>query len=199
MRRAEWQEETGLSFPNPSPYDPGPPDPLLFSAAYEVRYDDLVTGSDAATVAFVEGWLVVDGRRASFALRPCDVSVKWDGSMVIAGGGWLRFDGHDRPAAFEGALAFWCREPSPEGEPVFPPARVHPARVARATTRAAGGIPLFIGAVFVAGTSWVGNVASFALTAIGVAFVYAGWSTAERLRSRDRFVLSRSGPRRWKG
>lgn len=184
MRRAEWEEGRGLTFPG------SPSAPHAFAVSYEVRYDDLTTGRDTASIAFVDGWLAVDGRQASFALRPCDVSVRGDGSMTLAGGGWLRFGDEDRPLELLAALGDWCREASPEGEPVFPPARVHPSRVAVALAPGALSVPLFLLAGFVAGTSWVGNVAAVGLMAFGFSALYAAGSTIADLRRRDHSVAS---------
>lgn len=169
--------------------------PNLFGARIAVRWDGLTTGEDDATVAFVDGWMVVEGARTSFALRPCDVRVRWDLSVELAGGGWVSFVVGEHASAFRGALRDWGHlAESPAGEPVFPPARVHPAIVAREFAAAGVGIPFLLAAILLgvlSGASWTFGAAAFVCLLIGLLPPYLAWQAVARLRSRERVLEGR--------
>ncbi len=114
---------------------PDPPPPGQFRAQVAYRRDGVTTGRDEMALTVVDGWLYAEGLRSHFALRPEDVATTpgkmgedyalalTDGSKVVLNA----LEDRDRRA-----LEGWRKyEKRPEGEPTFPPARVHPREVAR--------------------------------------------------------------------
>ena len=188
MRRAEWRLARSSSRSFPSAIEGSREE---FFARIAVLWDDATTGEDTATVAFVDGWMVVDGERASFALRPCDVSVRWDGSITLAGGGWVRFDVDDRRPAFQSAIRDWGRiVDSPTGEPIFPPLEVQREIVFRETRSSLwAAIPFSLAFGFwLVGGSWIVGVLCAICALAGVSIAATTGRSVGRLRVRAKAV-----------
>ena len=116
--------------PHPAPVEAFPVEVLLSQG-------DVATGRDKGIASFVEGWLHVEGLRASFSFRPVDTA-----RIGFSKGGFDRFDlpggqsieirplaasASDR-ATFQETVRVWYRFPAfPTGEPLLPPEAVHPS------------------------------------------------------------------------
>lgn len=126
-----------------------------FPVHLAVRYQGVLTGLDLAAASFVDGWLHVEGRRASFALRAGDARAEWrkgttlrvafpdDQSVEL----WL-VDGLKLEPYFRHAATLWVADRDhPEGESILPPLAVQPSiRAGRLASALLGAIvPLGIG------------------------------------------------------
>lgn len=143
-----------------------------FRAVVEYRKDGLVTGRDQMAVTAVDGWLVGEGVRSSFAVRSEDVTRlrnqrRWSRSMLwLANGTQMSVAGRGQEA--HPALIAWrIGSDRPEGEPVFPPAKSHPQEVGRAIGLALAGIVSIATAalllsVFGEGMKEIGSLCLFA-------------------------------------
>ncbi len=113
--------------------DPAPPGQVRASVCFRRR--GLTTGSDEMALVVVEGWLYAEGVRSHFALRRQDVrematASDRKGWTKHVDGSEIRLSGIGDPARI--VLERWrCRPTLIEGEPTFPPARVHPREFAR--------------------------------------------------------------------
>ena len=102
-----------------------------FPVSVSLRRHGVPTGKDEGVAAFVDGWLVVEGRRASFGFRASDAR-----SENLSSGMRTRFpDGQELvlwplsvrglppdAGAFYHAVRRWLRENlTPEGEAILPP------------------------------------------------------------------------------
>jgi len=126
--------ETLLTLPSPVPQ---------FPCRVEISKGGTMPGSDIGIVMFVDSWLHYEGHRTSFALRPCDVSLRSGDRLNLKEMGVVDFDPHDWLAAggilepdlkkrFVANLESWMRSGPPAGEPLLPPARFHPSGILRA-------------------------------------------------------------------
>ena len=116
-----------------------------FRARVSYHRDGMTTGTDEMALVVIDGWLIGEGVRSHFALRPEDVPTSWvpsDGARAFAAtqgadygakrairlrlsdGGEIRLRGLEA-AAFE-SVRTWMQADSPKGEPTFPPAHPHP-------------------------------------------------------------------------
>lgn len=107
------------------------------------------TGFDEAVVAFVDGWLCVEGLRTSFSFRACDHYGVFSGEsyvLYLPNGQQVEFQPYDRGGSRRGlvsdfAIAFrrWRTEDTPDGIPVLPPQTVHPWAWGKVGSNAAWG------------------------------------------------------------
>ena len=114
--------------------DPAPEGQFLASVAY--RRGGVTTGRDEMALCMVDGWLVAEGVRSSFALRTSDVlrpEASMDGgepSLRLVDGSEIFVS--DLNAREKESFRAWLRDRRPiGGGAVFPPARAHPQEIAR--------------------------------------------------------------------
>lgn len=170
---------------------PEPPPGERFRDRAVFRRESMVIGRDTLAYTFVDGWLVGEGLRSEFALRPQDVAR-------------LELSGNDAPALQESAAAVleltdggeivlakpghaawsalerWHEGGRPEGAPTFPPAGAHEQELARWAvwgTLGAGiiGVPNLIAAYLHLGGEY-GQVRGLSIL---LAFAWA-WSSGRR-------------------
>ena len=84
------------AFPKPqgAPETADPAPRIVFSGLVEVAREGVLLGEDRVVASFVDGWLVVEGLRTSFALRSTDLVEGTDGSrwdIVLTDGTRLGF------------------------------------------------------------------------------------------------------------
>lgn len=115
---------------------PDPAPPGLFRARVAYRRNGVLIGKDEMGLAVVDGWLVGEGVRSYFALRPRD-PYRWEieyareAKMGMSDGSSIElwWDGGEGPGR---TLSSWRESRIPvAGESMFPPARVHPEEMAR--------------------------------------------------------------------
>lgn len=113
--------------------DPAPSEQFRTRVIY--KREEMVTGCDEVALTVIDGWLVAEGVRSYFALRPQDViwlsigSIS-NGLLVTTDQGEIRL--HALGEAAQGMIKRWHQPRSPiEGQPIFPPARAHPQEEAR--------------------------------------------------------------------
>lgn len=120
-----------------------PPPATPYPCRVEVYRNGTLLGTDEAIVTFLDGWLHVEGRRTSFALRGADVFRRTGLRLDLVEGGlvefapqdWLVVGGHtetDLADRFRTAIGEWAREAAPPGESILPPATAHPTGAVRA-------------------------------------------------------------------
>lgn len=92
-------------------------------------------GSDVMALSFTEGWLYAEGVRSTFAVRASDIPtlrppMEHKGTFGLADGTFIVVLNEDE--AFRNWLWRWHTQGAVSpGEPIFPPARVHPQEVAK--------------------------------------------------------------------
>ncbi|RYG27004.1 hypothetical protein EON82_01005 [bacterium] len=153
--------------------EPAPTLRLIAQVAY--CHQGTITRQDEMALTVVDGWLVGEGLRSEFALRPCDIDLLRD---LAKNGVTLRLQDGSEVVLLDGdrgewhALAQWRGRPSPEGESHFPPSSVHPNTLAKAWRVLAGGICLAL-----LGICWPGlrpDTWAWDITHLGM--WYAGWA-----------------------
>ena len=124
------RDSLGPLLPDPAPQG-------QFRARVLYRRDGLTTGTDEMALVVVDGWLVAEGMRSHFALRPVDVGfspriVGDSYALWLTDGSWLAFRGLDERG--RRIIKAWREfEKDPPGEPTFPPRFVHPQVFAKWT------------------------------------------------------------------
>ncbi|RYG39744.1 hypothetical protein EON79_23825, partial [bacterium] len=160
------------------------PDPALkgqFTSYATYRRDGLITGVDFMAFTVVDGWLVGEGLRSTFALKPTDI----EGFGVKSQKGCLirLTDGSviDTSAPFHAEwtmLGEWHAGQVPEGESILPPMRVHPMAMARWASWILFSsliVPSALAAKFLSG-SWESRIGvlTFALALFAAVMAWSG-------------------------
>ena len=157
------------------PLLPDPPPQGQFRAWVSYRRDGLTTGTDEVALVVVDGWLVAEGVRSHFALRPTDVGfsprlVGDSYALRLTDGSWIAFRGLDERG--RRIVKAWREfENDPPGEPTFPPAGPSLPECARAGAWAIAGFALITLPSLVATLLRLGT--GFAEIKIGVALLGA--------------------------
>jgi len=119
--------------------DPAPRGQFLASVAY--HREGVRTGKDEMALVVVDGWLYAEGVRSHFALRNTDVREARNALEVLQAK-LILDDGSEISSQAGTATSQACgvvqrrRKAEPaEGEPIFPPAQVHPQEMARWAAR----------------------------------------------------------------
>lgn len=106
-----------------------------FRALVTYRREEVITGRDEMALTVVDAWLVAEGVRSEFAIRPQDVrsvpGALGEGyALALSDGSKISLRG--LPDRGRRVLDAWRQyEVCTGGEPTFPPARVHPQERAR--------------------------------------------------------------------
>lgn len=154
------------------------PDPPLegqFRATAIYSCGGLSAGKDEVALTVVDGWLIGEGLRSEFALRPSDVVKRTKLNAVTS---WI--DLTDGSTIRLGAIGSAGREvienwaettAQVAGEPTYPPARVHPQEFARWRAYLLCGTFLAGVGAFINQTGWAGFALRQGIWLLGVVLV----------------------------
>ena len=136
----------GRRTPDIASPSPGP----TYVGRVEIRREGAFLGDDEASVTFVDGWMVVEGKRTNFSLSVEDAvgSVRNDPRwLLLADGSEIRFGlvpiGFRRGTPVSDLVSFstemrrWKEGRIAYGDSVLPPETAHPAAGVRVATEVA--------------------------------------------------------------